>query len=198
MMIDNIEINASKIKSTERLQKMQDINFELHTVLNSSIFRDQILKMKKHQDTSPYKFYSNGEIYQKIMLGYKGIGDDSNDIYVYVTELFSLKFMKDLSKMSPRTIFLHKYFFEKNHRAKCETKVISEYCKQIGFNKSQGRYTIHNQIVFAYEYAYSKIFNIWPECITLEKRNWRKLWTRKIIKIDYKWPEEGLANELRL
>jgi len=63
-MITRINIDATRIDTGERKQKLERVTMEMHRILNSSLFMDKVMKMKKHGETSKWKDRTNAEVYK--------------------------------------------------------------------------------------------------------------------------------------
>lgn len=194
-MITKINIDASKIDTEERYQKIQDVAFEIHTVLNSTIFRDLVMKMKKHGERSKYKDYSNAEIYQILMKGAETLDPvEDYEWDIYIDDYFSLKRVIGYTKRNIKTIFVNTRFFDTRHRALCGSNIVHEQSHKLGFShdfrSTKDRpFSVSYQLNICYEKAFSKIYNIYPEVKVICRRSWKYLWLKKICTREEIWPE---------
>lgn len=194
-MVTKINIDASKIDTDQRYEKIQDIAFEIHTVINSKIFMDQVLKMKKFGERSKYKDYTNMEIYQILMKGSETLEPvEDNEWDIYIDDYFSWKRVIGYTKKNIKTIFINTRFFDKRHRALCGSNIVHEYGHKLGFSHDfratkDRPFSICYQLNKAYEAAYSKIYNTYPSSRFICKRSWKYLWIKKTCQEVKSWPE---------
>lgn len=194
-MITKINIDASKIDTEERYQKIQDVALELHTVINSKIFMDQVLKMRKHGERSKYKDYSNMEIYRMIMNGAETLDPVvDNEWDIFIDDYFSWKRVIGYTMRNIKTIFVNTRYFDSRPRVLCGSNIVHEYGHKLGFSHdfratAVRPFSICYQLNNCYEVAYRKIFNMKPIKKTVCKRSWKSLWLRRVCREIEVWPE---------
>lgn len=189
-MITEINIDASRLDNNFRRDKMSQVAQEFHRVINSTIFRDQILKMKpKVGERSKYKDLSNMEIYKMIMHG-KDIHETQTNhaIDIFIDDYYTWK--RVIGYTNPRRdriIRVNTKYFDHRHTMLVGSNLLHEYGHLLGFShdffhNDERPSSICYQLNKAYEVAYSKLFNMQLSYVKVCRRDWRFLWLRKICK----------------
>ena len=195
-MITRILIDARKIDTQKRMDKINDVAVEMNTIINSKYFMDQVLKMKTHGERSKFKDLSNKEIYEKLMKGAELFKEDEDYTWnIFIDDYFSWKGVIGYTTRNTKTINVNTRFFDKRHRAQCGSNIVHEQGHKLGFSHDKSRtkarpYSVCYQLNIAYETAYSRIFNVYPEEKTFYKRSIKSFF-RKVKYTKKVWPQEG-------
>lgn len=189
-MITTIKMDSTRMDSEFRKNKMNQVATEMHTVINSSIFRDQILKMKPFKgERSKYKDLSNMEVYQMIMHG-ADIHEPQIDyeLDIFVDDYYTWRKVIGYTKPSvDRIIRVNSKFFDGRHTMKVGSNILHEYSHLMGFShdfydNEDRPFSISYQLNVAYENTYKKLFNLQTAPVKVCKRDWRFLGLRKICR----------------
>lgn len=181
-MLKAIEIDASRIKYQERLDKINRTQEEMHTVLNSSIFRDQVYKMKKHGERSKFKDYSNAQIYAMLMQGAEEHKPDVDNVWnIYLSGYFSWRKVVGYMKRGVKYIFMNYQYFDKRTTCKIGSFFTHEQGHHLGFSHDfwateERPFSICYQLNRCYEYAYYKLFGKQLNMVRVCNRSWKTLW----------------------
>lgn len=185
-MITKINIDASKIDSQERLDKINNVALEMHTVINSSIFRDKIYVMDKSGETSKYKDVSNSEVYQMIMKGAEVLDPQVDyEMDIFIDDYFSLKRVIGYTFKTTKTIFVNTRYFDSRPSSLIGSNILHEYGHKLGFdhdfsNTPRRPKSICYQLNRVYEECHARIFNEKrPVTETYCVRSWRTLWFKR-------------------
>jgi len=186
-MITTIKLDASKMNSETRREKMSQVSMEMHTVINSNIFRDQILKLKPFKgERSKYKGLANTEIYQMLMQG-SDIHEPQLDyeLDIFVDDYYSFKKVIGYTKPSVDSIIrVNTKYFDGRHTRDIGSNILHEYGHLMGFshdffNSNERPSSICYQFNKAYEAAYNKLFNLQTAPVKVCSRSWKSLWLKK-------------------
>lgn len=183
-MLTTINIDASKIGSQERKDKLAIVAQEMHRVINSTLFRDKIMQIKKQGELSKFKNQPNSLIYKHIMSGQEVLDDELDyELDIFVNNYFSLKRVIGYTKPSIKTIFVNTRYFDKRNTRDIGSNILHEYGHKLGFKhafrKTRNRHlSLCYQLNKAYEDCYDKLFGI-PQYKTICYRNWKTLWIKK-------------------
>ena len=195
-MITTIKLDATKMDSEARKDKMAQVAGEMHTVINSSIFRDQILKMKPFLgERSKYKTLSNKEVYKMIMHG-ADIHEPQMDyeLDIFVDDYYTFKKVIGYTKPSvDRIIRVNTKYFDRRHSMDIGSNILHEYSHLLGFshdffNSEDRPSSISYQLNKVYESTYKRIFKLQTSKVQVCRRDWRFLFLRKVCR----WEERVL------
>tara|TARA_R110000868_G_C10972634_1_gene770608 strand:- start:902 stop:1492 length:591 start_codon:yes stop_codon:yes gene_type:complete len=189
-MITTIKLDATKMNSEDRKKKMAQVAQEMHTVINSSIFRDQILKLKPFDgERSKYKNLSNMEVYKMIIHG-ADIHEPQMDyeLDIFVDDYYTWK--KVIGYTKPRVdriIRVNTKYFDKRHTVDIGSNILHEYGHLMGFGhdffyNDERPSSICYQFNKAYENAYKKLFNLQTAPVRVCSRPWKYLKLRKVCR----------------
>lgn len=195
IMITKITIDASKVKTRERYEKIRNISEEIHTVINSKYFMDQVMKIRKHGERSKYKDSTNTEIYKMLKEGAEGHSpevDNEWDIFISTFRSMGSAIGKTIS--GDKTIYVKDGFFDRAHPVKVGSLIVHEQGHHLGFSHDfwstpERPFSICYQLNLCYEAAYSRIFNVYPVKRTVCKRSWKYLWLKRVCYVEEVWPE---------
>lgn len=183
-MITTINIDASKIKTQERKDKLAIVAQELHRVINSTLFRDKVMRIKKQGELSKFKDQPNSMIYNHIMSG-KEVLDKEEDFEmdIFINDYFSLKRVIGYTKPSIKTIFVNTRYFDKRTTKLIGSNILHEYGHKLGFKhafrKTKNRHlSLCYELNRIYEECYDTLFGI-PQYKTICYRSWKTLWIKK-------------------
>lgn len=194
-MLTKITIDASRLDTQERIDKINDVAIEMHTVVNSRLFMDAVLRMNKKGERSVYKDLSNAEVYKMIMEGSEILDPvKDHELDIFIDDFFSMKRIIGYTKRNIKTIFVNTRFFDKRHRCLIGSNILHEASHKLGFGHDfrstpDRPFSVSYQLNGIYETCYRKIFNIHPYLKTVTKRNWKTLWTTKKSYEVLVWPE---------
>jgi len=196
-MITTIKLDATRMDNEIRRDKMGQVSLEMHTVINSSIFRDQILKLKPFKgERSKYKNLTNSEVYNMIMHG-ADIHEPQMDheLDIFVDDYYTWKKVIGYTKPKvDRIIRVNTKYFDKRHTMNIGSNILHEYGHLMGFShdffmSDERPSSICYQFNKAYVAAYKKLFNLQTARVKVCRRDWRWLGLRKICK----WEERAIS-----
>ena len=194
-MITKIFIDASKLDTQDRIDKINDVAMEMHTVINSKYFMDQVMLMRTHGERSRFKDLSNREIYNILKAGSEEINPGEDYKWdIFIDDYYSFKSVIGYTMRNIKTIFVNTKFFDSRHRALIGSNIVHEQSHKLGFNHDfrstlERPFSVSYQLNKAYEKSYSRIFNTYPEFKTKYKRSWKSLWFKKVSYQVEIWPE---------
>ena len=187
-MLTAIKIDASKIDSQERLDKINRVQEEMHTILNSSIFRDQVYKMKKHGERSKYKNYTNAQIYALLMEGSEehspGVDYEWD---IFISGYFSWKRVIGYMVRGSKLINVNTRYFDQRSTCLVGSNITHEQGHHLGFSHDfratkDRPFSICYQLNECYEYAYYKLFGKQVNTVRVCSRSWKSLWLKKTCR----------------
>jgi len=185
-MLKAIVIDAKKIKSQERLDKIRTVQEEMHMVLNSSIFRDQVYKMQKHGEKSKYKDYTNAQIYAMLMEGAEEHKPDVDYIWnIWLAGYFSLKKVVGYMNIGKKWLHMNFRYFDTMSTCRVGSFFTHEQGHHLGFRHDFWRtalrpFSICYQLNKAYEYSYYKLRGKQISKVKVCYRPWKYLKLKKI------------------
>lgn len=192
-MITTVNIDASKLDTQERIDKMTQVAIEMHRVLNSKIFMDGVLRMKKHGERSKYINYSNTEIYQMIMKGAEVLDPVVDyELDIFVDDYYSFKRVIGYTYANTKTVFVNTKYFDTNSARGVGSNILHEYGHKLGFghdfrSTSARPYSICYQLNKIYEDCHRKLYSdLVTSKVKYCYRSWKTLWLKKYCY----WREE--------
>ena len=162
-MITRINLDATKINSQVRKDKLTRVAQELHTVINSRIFMDAIIKMKPMKgELSIWKDATNMSIYKHIMSGAETLDPvEDYELDIYVDDYYSLKWVIGYTRPSIKTIYINSRYFDKRTTKLIGSNILHEQGDKLGFKhafRKPSRSCICYQLNDIYETCYDRIF----------------------------------------
>jgi len=134
-MITRINLDATKMNSEERALKLEEVATQLHQILNSTMFRDLVLKMRKTGERSKWKDATNSEIYNRIMSGADRYSDvEDNVLDIFVDDYYTFKKVIGYTKASSKYIYVNTKFFDGRSNKKVGSNILHEYGHLVGFS----------------------------------------------------------------
>jgi hypothetical protein len=187
-MITGINLNASKMNCEERRDKLEEVAFQLHQIVNSTIFRDKVLRMRPWGETSEWKSASGAMIYNHIMSGAEetnGIEDRVMDIYV--DDFFSYRNIVGYMNPFKKWIHVNTKYFDKRFNKAIGSNILHEYGHTLGFRHEGGAtkarpHSICYRLNVIYEECHNKL--VGNNIPSLVKIKVGRTWYGKSI---YKW-----------
>jgi len=185
-VITKITIDASKIDTQERKDKLEIVAQEMHRVLNSTIFRDKVMLMKKHGERSKWKDKTNLEIYNHIMSGQEVLNGEEVDyeLDIFVDDYFSLKRVIGYTYPSIKTIFVNTRYFDKRNTRDIGSNILHETGHKLGFSHDfratkDRPYSICYQLNKVYEECHNILMGTVISKVKVCHRSWKTLWLKK-------------------
>lgn len=186
-MITEINMDANRMDEKEGAEKLSEVAWEMHQILNSTMFRDQVLKMgPKPGEKSKWKDASNMEIYKRIMSGADDIDEtEDNKIDLVVDDYYSP--MRVIGYMVPgkRPIWVNTKFFNGRSNKLVGSNLCHEYGHHVGFRHGSKRTperktSIAYQLNDIYEYCHHRLIGNRGSLVKVKVGGWW-LWSR------YEW-----------
>lgn len=179
-MITKINIDGTRLNSFARREKMTRVAQEMHTVINSKIFQDEILKMKPFKgERSKFKDASNGVIYKMIMEGAEVLDPTvDHELDIYLDDYYAFSSAIGKTSGGSKWIYVNTRYFDSMHSKKVGSLCLHEYGHKLGFSHDFRATTdrpssICYQLNVAYDNAYDKIFGVNQPCrVKVCKRYW--------------------------
>lgn len=191
-MITQININGTQLNSEARRDKMTRVAQEMHTVINSSYFRDQILKMKPLDgERSIYRTASNMEIYKMLMDGAEVLSPVKDNVMdIYIDDYYALSSALGKTSGGSKWIYVNTRYFDGMHSKKVGSLCLHEYGHKLGFSHDfratkDRPSSICYQLNNCYESAYDRIFGVNQPCRVKVCKSyfffWKKcVWEEKV------------------
>jgi hypothetical protein len=185
-MLTKITIDASKMDTLERREKIQTVAGELHTVINSRIFMDEVMKMRTHGERSKLKDLSNREIYDLLMKGAETLDPEVDYEWdIFVDDYYTFKRVVGYTYLNKKWIYVNTKYFDTRSTKLIGSNIVHEQSHKLGFShdfrSTKDRpFSVSYQLNLAYERAYDRIYG--KEIKTKKKvcsRSWRRLWIKK-------------------
>lgn len=192
-MLTKITIDGSRLNTEWRREKAQRVAHEMHTVINSKIFQDKVLKMDKWGETSKYKDAPNIEIYQMIMRGAEVLDPVvDNEIDIYVDDYYSIKRVIGYTYANTKWIYTNTRYVDSYHSKLVGSNFIHEYGHKLGFDhdfRSTARrpYSICYLLNDIYEQCYAILFKQTKSEVRVCYRSWKTLWLKKYCYTKEVW-----------
>jgi len=189
-MITKILIDGTKLNSEDRRAKMSQVALEIHQVLNSTVFRDKVMKMRTQGERSEYKKASNVEIYQMLMRGAEVLNPVVDYTWnIYIDDYYSFKNVIGYTKLNTKYIYVNTKFFDGRITKLIGSNIVHEQSHKLGFshdfrNTKDREFSVSYQLNKAYEAAYDILFGYQPTNLKTCTRSWRNLWRQKC---SWKW-----------
>jgi len=184
-MLTKINIDASRLDTNERKEKIEQVAVEMHQIVNSRIFQDKVHTMKKWGETSKYKDASNQRIYKMIMDGAETLDPIvDNEMDIFIDDYFSWRRVIGYTKKNIKTIFVNTRYFDKRGTKLIGSNIMHEYGHKLGFGHDfyatdRRPFSICYQLNNIYEECYDRLFGYTLSKIKVCYRPWYFLGLRK-------------------
>lgn len=137
-MITEINMDANRMNVKERADKLGEVAWEMHQVVNSSIFRDRVLKLSPAQkvgERSKWKDASNMEIYKRLMRGAERFKDDEDNVMdIYVDDYYTFKRVIGYTTLTSKYIYVNTKYFDGRSNKLVGSNLLHEYGHHVGFS----------------------------------------------------------------
>jgi len=140
-MITEIRMDKVKFNSEEGAKKLAEVAHEMHQILNSTLFRDKVLKMgMKPGERSEWKNKTNKEIYKRLMSGAEDL-DENNDNVINLEVYSYYSPMRVVGYIVPgkKNIWVNTKFFNGRSNKLVGSNLVHEYSHQLGFRHDSKR-----------------------------------------------------------
>ena len=147
-----------------RREKVEQTALEIHSVLNSQIFRDKVLVMQKHGERSAWRNKSNKEIYDFIMKGSERLSPEVDyEMDVFIDDYYSIKRVIGYTNGKTPYIFTNTRYFDKNHTREVGANIVHEWSHKLGFDHdfratAARPYSVSYRLGKIYQECYDIIF----------------------------------------
>jgi len=130
-----VKIDASKIESNFRLDKLNIVREEMEEIINSDVFRQAVLNIGSiHGETSAFKTDIPEQIYQRFMRGSETLSPEvDHELDIYVDDYFSRKRVIGYTYPSIKTIFVNTRYFDKRSTKLIGSNILHEYSHKLGY-----------------------------------------------------------------
>lgn len=192
-MITSITINVDSLDNEERRIKAQECASAIHQVINSTIFRDRIMKMDFRGETSEFKNITNSRLYQMLMNGAEETSPEvDNDWDIWVDDYFTRRGVIGYMIPNKKWMYVNTKFFDSRSNKKAASNIVHEYGHTLGFRHDRSRtarrpYSVCYQLNKIFEECYDKIIGSQASLVKVKlpkQRFWHKSkyeWVRKYI-----------------
>lgn len=135
-MITEIKLDANKMDVKERADKLGEVAWEMHQVLNSTLFRDTLLKtLKKDGERSKWKDATNMEIYKRLMSGADRFNEtEDNVLDIFVDDYYTFKNVIGYTTLNSKYIRVNTKFFDGRSNKLVGSNLVHEYGHLVGFS----------------------------------------------------------------
>lgn len=131
-------MDANKMDVKERADKLGEVAWELHQILNSTMFRDKLLKLsmtQKNGERSKWKDATNMEIYRRLMSGADRFNEtEDNVINLYVDDYYTIKNVIGYTTLNSKYIYVNTKYFDTRSNMLVGSNILHEYGHQVGFS----------------------------------------------------------------
>lgn len=186
-----IKIDVTRLDTKDRRDKLLHVAREMHQIMNSRIFMDSMMKIKKTGERSEWKNKSNAEIYKHIMSGSEVLTPEKDGVIEFAVDDFRQKFSRFRSMIvgftypkQDKIIRVNVKYLDNQPTVKIGSNQLHEIGHLLGFKHdfyatAERPNSICYQLNEVYEDCYRRIFNVQKKKKTVCRRSWKTLWLVK-------------------
>lgn len=164
MSLTFLTIDFTRLNTTARKAKALKTQEEMQVIINSENFKQKVLAMNYHGETSHWKRASAREIYEVIMAGTETLVDEEDKIIsIILDDYWTLRGVIGYTYPDSATVFVNTRYYDKRESKLVGSNILHEYFHTLGGSHDSTRtperpYSICYQLNRVYEQCHNEIF----------------------------------------